>query len=253
MHGVAHRAVPRSRRSSASQHERQELQVERLDVGQPRQRVGVEGDERPGDGAGDAAAGPPLEQEPHGPGREREAQRSRAGCRRGPATPPSQRTGAPISPCTIRCSENASVRRSGWKMLASNRCSGCARRLVRDPRHDPLVQHGVGVVVARQPVGREASGHVCSTASATHTANAPAARRRSRKATPDPLGGWAAGTARYCSIRRFQFDNARRSYRSRWKTTYCARNCFRMANDSGLGNELSGTTIARNSGGMWSL
>ena len=37
---------------------------------------------------------------------------------------PNQKTGAPMSPCTVMCSENASARASGWKMLASNRCNG---------------------------------------------------------------------------------------------------------------------------------
>ena len=78
---------------------------------------------------------------------------------------PSQCSGAPISAGTISGSEKASDVALGIEEVAVEELRGRARELVRDPREDPLVQLGVGVVVARQRRGTVASGQVWTMAS----------------------------------------------------------------------------------------
>ncbi len=100
--------------------------------------------------------------------------------------PPSAITGMASTPCTIIASEYPSVRRSGQKMLASNRCRGsrgswCATQLIAQ-----VFSSASPLLLRDSRCGAVASGHVCATASIAQKTSSPAAVRIVARFAPGP-------------------------------------------------------------------
>ena len=74
--------------------------------------------------------------------------------------------GAASIPLPIRCSEYASVRWSGAKMLASKMDSGWLDERVRVPRQRPQEQIGVGADESTCPAACRTSGYASTAVSA---------------------------------------------------------------------------------------
>ena len=132
--------------------QRQSPGVDALDVRQSRQRVRVEGEHRSGEHPGGPVAGPLERQRVAGPRRQREAQEQddvEDEDRR--HAQPLQR-GAHQRRDDQRFGEGERIM-FGIEDVAFEEMRRRAGELVGDPGQDPLVQLGIGVVVARQRAG----------------------------------------------------------------------------------------------------
>ncbi len=139
--------------------ERQSPRMDALDVRETRQRVRVEREHRAGEHPGGAVPGPLVRNRVAGPRRQREAQKQNEvedEHRRGPE-PVQRGAHQSLDDQGLGKGERVAL---GIENVAVEEVRGRARELVRDPRQDPLVQLGVGVVVARQRrgIGRERPG-----------------------------------------------------------------------------------------------
>ena len=111
---------------------------------------------------------------------QREAERSGRGCRRAPATRPPTRAARPCSAGhDQRLGEGQRVVRR-IEDVGLEQVQRIARQLVRDPRQDPLVQLGVGVVVARITARDAARAARCA---ASPAADRPRRPRRGASGT----------------------------------------------------------------------
>ena len=121
-----------------------------LQMRQPRQRVRVEGDDDAGEDAGGPVVGPACDEQAGRPAREREAcnQQEVVDQDRAGAEPSERRAGDRRHEERFGVRERVALR---IEDVGVEEMSRIGEECVRIPREDPLVQHGVGIVVAREP------------------------------------------------------------------------------------------------------
>src|SRR6185436_9247408 len=117
-----------------------------LNLRKSRQRKRIEGDKRSTENAGDLASRPSFNHETGGPAGQRESgdQDDVVRENRGPASPEKRRAEHALDDQRIRIRERVPLGIENVRVEEMNRI---ARKLMRDPRHDPFVQEGVAVVV----------------------------------------------------------------------------------------------------------
>ncbi len=129
--------------------ERQELHVQRLQMGKPGQRVRVEGGNHPGRGAAGPAAGPARRHEARRPAGQREAgeQHQVVDQQRRRAQPDERRAEHALDQHRLRVRQRVAF---GKEDVRVEQVERVADDLMRHPGEGPLVQHRVAVVVARK-------------------------------------------------------------------------------------------------------
>ncbi len=131
------------------QRDRQELHVQRLQMGKPGQRVRVEGGNDPGRRAAGPAAGPARRHEARRPAGQREAgeQHQVVDQQRRRAQPDERRAEHALDQHRLRVRQRVAF---GKEDVRVEQVERVANDLMRHPREGPLVQHRVAVVVARE-------------------------------------------------------------------------------------------------------